>query len=444
MKKLKNIIIMLIILIVIISIIIMIITKMKTKNNNENILNIDTKGDIGDEPEKTGKEEIVTDATEIVTIKNCISRYYDIKNSNSSLYYGRNENGEFEKISTEEEINNNILDLLSKEYISRNNINEANLNRYIDKLNEKVTILILDIRVLVDNPVSKYVVYGKAINDSYEEIEEFYLFVNIDIKNKTFSIEPIKDKKNINEIKIINNNELIFNNDNNYFEQVDMSYKEIIINTINQYKVMMISNSKSAYKYLDNEYREKRFQNIDNFEKYVENNKENISLINISKYMVNYYDDYTEFICIDRNNNYYIIKEKSIIDFSIMLDAYTIEQQDTIEKYDKSNDQDKVAMNIDKIRQALNTKDYEYIFNKLDNTFKQNNFESLEEFKTYITDNLFEINNIIYNNISKEGNLYMCETNIKASDDEQEDSRNVTFIMELLEDRNFVMSFSIE
>ena len=48
-----------------------------------------------------------------------------------------------------------------------------------------------------------------------------YIFVNLDLKNETFSIEPIYEKiDEIDNIQVINNDEIIQNNGyNSYVEQ---------------------------------------------------------------------------------------------------------------------------------------------------------------------------------------------------------------------------------
>ena len=172
------------------------------------------------------------------------------------------------------------------------------------------------------------------------------------------------------------------------------------------------------------------------------------------------------------------------MEFTIKLDSYTIDIPEFIEKYDGGNDQTKVAMNIEKVIQALNNKDYNYIYGKLDETFKRNNFETINKFEEYMKNNFFEKNQIYSGVYSKKGDIYTYELKVKEIDEEideiideitidegideetdeitnqeideetdeeiieetdEEDMnlKDVTIIMKLLEDRNFVMSFSI-
>ena len=90
-----------------------------------------------------------------------------------------------------------------------------------------------------------------------------------------------------------------------------------------------------------------------------------------------------------------------------------------------------------------NDKDYNYVYNKLDNTFKQNNFPTLESFQTYITQNLYENNSIAYSNYQTSGNLHIYEISIKNAEDENSATVTKNFIMQLLDGTDFVMSFNV-
>ena len=477
MKKIKNIIIIVIILIIA-TLISIIILNMTQKNKTE----IDKVGDIGDEPEITGEQELVTDTTKIATIEDCVEKYYNAINNNSSSYYIRGEDG-YEKSLTNEEINQNIINILSDEYITQNNINMSNLDNYIKKINEDVNVISLKMKVLVNDPIEKYVVCGKIVNMNYNMIDEFYIYVNLDTQNKTFSIEPI-DVKDFEKIEIVNNNNSIEIKDNNTYEEADLGYEEIIKEGMRRFKILAFSDVESSYNYLDKEYKQKRFGDINKYKEYIELNRENLEAAEITKYKVNYYEDSIEYICIDQNGNYYIFNETSLMEFTIKLDSYTIDIPEFIEKYDGGNDQTKVAMNIEKVIQALNNKDYNYIYGKLDETFKRNNFETINKFEEYMKNNFFEKNQIYSGVYSKKGDIYTYELKVKEIDEEideiideitidegideetdeitnqeideetdeeiieetdEEDMnlKDVTIIMKLLEDRNFVMSFSI-
>ena len=149
-----------------------------------------------------------------------------------------------------------------------------------------------------------------------------------------------------------------------------------------------------------------------------------------------------KYICKNQWNNYYVFNVKGALDYDVMLDIYTVDLEEFTRKYDSSSDENKVAMDVQKIESAINNKDYVFVYNKLDETFKNTNFESYENFEKYMSENFFDINNLKGENISKEGNIYVYKVKITDANNEN-NTKDSTIIMKLLEDRNFVMSFSI-
>ena len=98
------------------------------------------------------------------------------------------------------------------------------------------------------------------------------------------------------------------------------------------------------------------------------------SLKHINKYKNE--GDFTSdrYFCIDQNNNYYIFDQKSIMNFELILDSYTIDLPEFIEVYYVAEAPEKVALNIQKTFDALNCKDYNYVYSKLSEGFKKNYF----------------------------------------------------------------------
>ncbi len=434
MKKIKSIIITLVILIFVTLIAIIILNTIKKSKINVN-------GDVGDEPEVTGNTEEVTDTTTLITVEDCIQQYYNIINNNSSLYYARGEDG-YKKIITDEEINKNIIDLLSNEYVTKNNINTNNLDRYLKKTDEDVDVISLKMKVLINDPIQKYAVYGKIVNLEYKLIDEFYLYVNLDTVNKTFSIEPI-NSNNFDKVEITNNNTSIESNNNNVYEYANLGYEEIIEESMNRFKILAFADTDTSYNYLDEEYRNKRFASINKYKEYIKLNKNCIEESTIEKYKVNYYDDYIQYICIDQYGNYYIFEEKGVMNYKLKLDTYTIQTEEFKDKYNNGSDQLKVGMNLEKVFQALNRKDYEYIYNKLDNTFKTNNFATLSDFENYIKNMSFDINKIEYGVFEERSGVYVYNVKLLDAQEKNENIIEKNFIMKLEEDTDFTMAFNI-
>ena len=60
--------------------------------------------------------------------------------------------------------------------------------------------------------------------------------------------------------------------------------------------------------------------------------------------------------------------------FKVLLDTYTVDQQEFIKKYDSASDNEKAGYDINKFFDAINANDYTYAYNCLAESFKQNNF----------------------------------------------------------------------
>ena len=174
-----------------------------------------------------------------------------------------------------------------------------------------------------------------------------------------------------------------------------------------------------------------------NFQNYNNENKESITYAGINKYQVVENSDNKEYICIDENGKYYIFVESGIGKYTVVLDTYTIDLPEFLTKYNSSNERIKVGMNIQKVFDAINDKDYEFVYNKLDSSFKQNNFKTLSEFKDYAEKN-FVGKQLKYGECQQQGSIYVF--NITITDGTNQTGKNV--IMKLLDGTDFVMSFN--
>lgn len=303
-------------------------------------------------------------------------------------------------------------------------------------------------KVLKKEKVDKYIVYG-VLQDVIEldDAEEIYIIVNLDYNNKTFSIEPIdKEYESIEQINIENDDILIDKNENNIYQNQKITNEYLTNEYFVLYKKLAITEPELVYNIFSEEYRNERFGNIDNFKKYVNENKNEILKINMQQYLVNNYESYTEYVAKDQYGNLYIFKESSdneLID--INLDTYTLRNDKFFEEYNKSSNEKKVQMNVDKFIQMINRHDYKTSYNCISSGFKKNYLDTQEKFEEYMKNVFFEYNNFEFRNIEQKGsNLYTVTLNITDLTEESSEARNVTIIMQLNDDLDFEMSFGIE
>ncbi len=358
-----------------------------------------------------------------------------------------------------EENSNEVLDVLSQEYKQKEEIDENNV---FDKVVDINTYSDFDIKEIEENNIfgnyvffvkgklhaEKDVIFNeqtgqwewvKANNTSEKELK---YIVTIDFANSTYSIEPTE----LNEYSIPENYEIsITENDNNTFEyKVYENYEKIGI-YLQDFKEK-ISNDKieEAYELLEDNYKKAKFPNIESFRKYINDNKERLEELYATKYKINEYDNYYEYVLIDKNNNYYIINEYSAMNYKIALDTYTNQTEETEKKYNSSSIKEKVGMNINKIFNAINTKDYTYVYNKLDDTFKNNYYKTQQELENYLELNLYEQNEVKFEAFEeREDSTYIYNIIVKDKEDESQ-TKAMTIVMQLKEGTDYKMSFSIK
>ena len=130
--------------------------------------------------------------------------------------------------------------------------------------------------------------------------------------------------------------------------------------------------------------------------------------------------------------------------YEVILDTYTIDLPQFIEKYNIANAREKVTLNIDKFMKSINNKDYNYAYSVLADSFKVNNKIDYQKFKNYIEKNLFESNNVRYETFKEENNAYSYE--LKITDGSKQDDRVIKMYIAMQLEENstaYKISFSI-
>lgn len=230
-------------------------------------------------------------------------------------------------------------------------------------------------------------------------------------------------------------------------------FQAVIVNTatlarlyLEDIKTDLLYNIEDAYEKLNIEYKQAKFPTLESFQEYVEENRDRINSITISSYQRFAREDGKEgyqLVVIDTNNNYYIFNVTAVMQYDVLLDVYTVDIPMFIEQYNSATDAEKAALNLQKVFSAINNKDYQYVYNKLDSTFKQNNFPTLADFETYAENTFYDNNSVGYTNYQTSGNLHIFELNIKDRSNATSPAITKNFIMQLLDGTDFVMSFSV-
>ena len=146
----------------------------------------------------------------------------------------------------------------------------------------------------------------------------------------------------------------------------------------------------------------------------------------------------------DQYNNYYVFESTAVMKYTVKLDTYRILNDEEIKEYNQLTTVRRSGYNIERCIEAINNKDYAYVYSKLDETFKNNNYPTIESFENNIKENLFENNEIDTTNRStREGDIYIYKFTLKDVDNEN-NKKDMSIIMKLKEGTDFVMSYAFE
>ena len=434
MKNIKYVAIALIVLLIIIIGVLITINLMQKNENTGDKTNEISENSISNTINTSTQDE--PNDNVFFTVENCVQTYYKYI---YSQYEGTNFDTMVEGISNEEEKKNAILSVLDTTYISENNINTDNVLNLGEGINHYVKFAGTDYKVVSGQRIDTYAIVGK-LYENMKEISSNGFIVRLDKENLTFSIEPVQ-VDNIDEIQISTNETPIEVNNFNIFTYEKLSEDELVTKYFADYKRQVIGNANAAFEMLDDEYREKKFEDVTEFGKYISDR--NIQTAFLESYQINNYDEYTQYVCLDQYNNYYIFNVSNVMNYKVLLDIYTLDLPEFIERYNRANNGERAGLNLQRVFDAINNKDYEYVYNKLDDTFKENNFPTLNEFEEYITENFYNSNNVTYSNYKSSGGLHMYDATIVDSENEESSPITKTFIIKLLDGTDFTMSFNV-
>lgn len=436
MKDIKKAIIILSVIIVVIVIIIFIL------NFNNNTLQEDNleKLDAGKEFESnTNNFQIIEDPNIFFSISNILSNYIQL----SAYKFGDLDNNNY-NIQTEEEKKEMLFDLLDSNFINNRDINNENIYDSIENIEYDYNYYAIDIRVRYEKKITTYIMKIYLENTNSLELQEKFYIVRIDNENNAYSIEPILGTYNdIDEISVIEKDDIIQKNDYNTFRIETISIERLVKIYMDFYKMMVVRYPEVIYNnYLDNEYKTTRYGTLEGFKQYVENNKEEIQNLRATKYLIENSENGKNYVVLDQYQNTYEFYETSTMQYKIKLDTYTIPTEKFIDEYDKGDDKTKVLLNIDKWVEMLNNRDYTTAYSVLDETFRNNNIGSEENFEKIIRESLPLHYKVDYNDYTEENGTHVTTITLSDITGESEETKQISIIMQLQENRNFVMSFS--
>lgn len=358
-----------------------------------------------------------------VTIEQCINKYYK---------------------AVEDLDNQKITDLLSETY-KTNNSNIESLTQGFEQFRIKEIYC-----KELDFTKKEYYVFGNLLWKNYSGMSTILVIVNVDTTNNTFSITPTNiditneaEYNNIlNQLSKQSQSNSIVKNNNNTYTKITMTTAEIIQYYLKDYTIMAVYYPEIGYNLLDEDYREKKFGSLEEYKTYINKNIQKIANATIVNYGYEDKEDYLEFTIIDSYSNEYIIKRINTMEYTVISDIYTTDIDLITQKYDEGDAEEKVTINIQKIASALNNRDFKYVYSKLSNEFKETHYPNVKQLENEMNNILHGTFTITIEDISQEGNQYICEINFNGN---TVNSSNIKMkmVMELKENRDFAMSFLI-
>lgn len=385
------------------------------------------------------EEPPVFTESDYMTIKKCITGFLNTINKNNSAYYG----ADGTRTSSDEEIAEKEISLLSQDFISKNNITAKNISQYVYNLKTNTFFVPTEVKKFYElNEVSSFVVKGMVEDTEYHPIMEVVLIVNLDTEQSTYSVEIIKEKNDISTV-IPTQLDKIEKNDYNEFAITESTNENIIKETVNTFKQTILGYPEVCYnKFMPAEYKQAKFANANAFKTYVQRNRELIEQINIKGYQKIDGGNRTTYILVDQYQNRYILNYRSMIDYTMTLDYYTIAVDTFKNAYDSADEDVKVSTQMNKLQQMLNFKDYNAIYSKLNATFRNNNYQNVNKLAQYLDNNTYALNTIEVNNMEQRDGYYICTCTLKNQKNTQE-QKNMTIMIKLNDYNNFEMSFSM-
>lgn len=414
----------------------------KTKKNNEDNFDIGVQ-DYNNDNEVMQK---VDNRNDYIDVSQCVHRYFSFIRDNDA---------------------ESLIKLLEKDYIKEKNITENNvLQKIYECKDRKLYYYIKDMRIASKSNINQYVVDCKVSNGSEEK--NIFLIVLVDNTSAAFSILPINEKyTDITKVKAKENIVEIENIDLNNFNINTVDDGKICETFFKDFLNKAVHFPKDVYMSLDEEYRKERFKDYSDFQSFISKNKKRyassvlddlrriaefektedyfdylsrLDRIHLDKYLVENDENGKSYVCVDQNGCYYIFQENNIMDYILKLDTYTINSEKFKNAYKEGNDTKKCQLNIDKFFKMINNKDYTHAYNVLDDGFKNNYFKTQQDFEKFASSHFYEFNEIKFNNVSTEGEVYIFKITI-IDIKNTSNSFDINVFIKLKDGMDFVMSF---
>lgn len=361
-------------------------------------------------------------------MKQCLEKYYNMDNS---------------------------LNCIDKEAIDFLGLNTNNISALQRGFYEPLFCIDKIFKQSIDASKDLYVVYHKLQKNTQrdEMATDTVVFVKIDEKNVDFSIYPYEylrdndflELEEDDEVKLANLEEIPENADNKYKSSLISKDEQTCLEELyERYVFELLFDVETLYGRIHGDYKDIRFPNYEDFLQYVNDDYKYKILENgISRYRVNKYELFNQYIAILDDDSHLIFNVLTIMDYNIMLDDYTVTTQEYNEVYSLNLPTIRGKYCINRIMSAINEKNYEFIYYSLNPVLKNNYYPDIQKLKEFLDNNFFETSEFQIDDDIKQVATNVYQYKVKVTDETEESPVYRNFIMTVYLDYDTEFKISI-
>ena len=403
--------------------------KNNTKENNERsrgALDVIEETDLWKENEPISEEELklskITDKYSYFLTKQCMTNFY------LSQYYAYN-----------------ALPVELRQYdISNFYKSEDSLEFCIDSI----------YKASISGSKDVYYVYYRLQNSNYSA-ENKTVLIKIDKKNLSFAIYPYEYLQMINyaglqendiiSTKLINISDIERTELNHY--KVDNISKDDVTclkDLFERFKFDLQFDNEYLYTRIDSVFKTTRFNdNYENFLSFINLRKEEYIKEKLKSYQVYDLESFTQYIAQSENNNKFVINFTNLMDYSIQFDTYTTVSPVYYKIYSSNFPKVQGKYCIDRVKRAINDKNYEFVYNKLNSVQKNNYYSDYNVFVSFIKEFFYDQNEFEINKIDKiSDSIYRYTVTVKDLTKEILFYKKIYLTVTLKENADFEISLT--
>lgn len=283
------------------------------------------------------------------------------------------------------------------------------------------------------------------------EISHKVAWIRVNNQEQVFSIYPYEYVSLLNQldlgendvIQLENRTDLQINDKNTYeINNLDTSTQACIKELFRRYKFDLLMDVEHLYQILNEEYRKERFPNFEDLTQYIHENKSDLYLDSIEEYNVKNYDSYVQYTGKGQEDKYYIFDIQNLMTYTLFMDNYTIVTIE--EEYNAVLPNPQAKYCINRVIQAINDKNYEFVYEKLNPVLRNNYYRNREDFEEFIHNHFYDKNDyeIEEEYLIISSDVYQYNVKIIDATGQEISYKRLTMTVTLKENTDFVISIT--